>query len=406
MTTGLAYVEQDLPKLDVPDIVKDRIHEYLIELKSNGLKDSSLVVLYKHTATWFPLIDFQTCNMKEIRAAIVQMDKPRGKKIGKRIEKEKLEANTRRNYVFALRKFLEWLVMNEYLKIQLHDERGKPAIKLPKPNKMTRTAAELLNEDEINKLILAGPTTRDRFLISLMYVGGMRPTEVVHLRWSDVMQDQYGLLVNTAEKTGVPRKIRIPAGDECIEYYVQWKNDYAALGLKPEGQSPLFVKSKGEIVPITYETIRNLIRKVVRRSKLSKPISAYLLRHSKITSMLADGTPETAVKKQFWGTETSMLKTYSHLTSDDADRMILQSAGIIKDDPKKKKERPKCPRCFTINNPAAGFCMKCGEPLSEDARQTKDTTTSGFDALSVANLTDEELGAAVRAAAMRKAQKA
>jgi integrase/recombinase XerD len=367
MTTGLEYVEQDLRKLEVPDIVKDRIHECLIELKSNGLKDSSLAVLYKHTATWFPLIDFRTCTMREIRAAIVHMDEPMKKKIGKRYEKGKLGANTRRNYVFALRRFLEWLVVNKYLDISLLDVKS---IKLPKPNKMTRTAAELLSEDEINKLILAGPTTRDRFLVDLMYVGGMRPTEVVHLRWGDVMQDKYGLLVNTAEKTGVPRKIRIPAGDECVEYYAQWKADYAAMGLIPEGEAPLFVKSKGAPVPITYETIRNLIRKVVRRSKLSKHISAYLLRHSKITSMLADGTPETAIKKQFWGTETSMLKTYSHLTSDDADRMILQSAGIIKDDQRKKKERPKCPRCFTINNPAAGFCMKCGAALTEEARAT------------------------------------
>jgi uncharacterized paraquat-inducible protein A len=65
-----------------------------------------------------------------------------------------------------------------------------------------------------------------------------------------------------------------------------------------------------------------------------------------------------------------MLATYAHLDGTYVDGVMLERAGIVQTEKKKKSDSLKaeqCPHCHTINPPGAQFCTVCGRGLTEEA---------------------------------------
>ena len=88
---------------------------------------------------------------------------------------------------------------------------------------MTKTAGQMLTEDEVRAMIDACQTSRDRAIIATLYEGGFRVQELGTLTWAQVKFDDYGTVVNVDEKTGAPRYIRLVT---ATQYLIQWKNDF------------------------------------------------------------------------------------------------------------------------------------------------------------------------------------
>jgi hypothetical protein len=68
-----------------------------------------------------------------------------------------------------------------------------------------------------------------------------------------------------------------------------------------------------------------------------------------------------------WGQpDTSMWRTYVHMTGQDIDTEIARVYGIVdkKENDKEDSIRPRqCLHCSAINPPFAPTCYTCGEPL-------------------------------------------
>jgi uncharacterized paraquat-inducible protein A len=131
--------------------------------------------------------------------------------------------------------------------------------------------------------------------------------------------------------------------------------------------------------------MQNLLHRIAKESGLKKKISLYLFRHSRITNMLQQEYPESAIKLQAWGNlRTPMLATYAHLDGTYVDGVMLERAGIIQTEKKKKSDALKaeqCPHCHEINKPGAQYCNVCGRPLTEEAQQAQKTGKSKLDEL-------------------------
>lgn len=150
---------------------------------------------------------------------------------------------------------------------------------------------------------------RDRFIIELFYVTGMRRAELIGLKNSDV--DTYA---KTLRVTGKRNKQRIiPVSDDTIEKmqeYIQ-KRDR-----ETENKSPfLFVKRNGD--PLYPKMIYNIIRRHLDGiSTLSKK-SPHVLRHSFATEMLNNGAEINAVKELLGHSSLASTEVYTHVTFEE-----------------------------------------------------------------------------------------
>jgi len=128
--------------------------------------------------------------------------------------------NTRRDFMLVLKRFYRWLIANGYSSVP---EEKIAKIKAPPSDRMTKTAQQMLTEDEVRAMIEACQNSRDRAIIAILYEGGFRVEEIGRLTWAQVKFDDYGTIVNVDEKTGRPRYIRLLA---ATQYLIQWKNDF------------------------------------------------------------------------------------------------------------------------------------------------------------------------------------
>jgi len=133
---------------------------------------------------------------------------------------KKYKQNTIVDHVAILKQFLLWMIENEYVGLP---EKKVRAIKTPRKPMMTKTASQLLTPDEVQKLIAACRSSRDRALFMSLYEGGFRFGEIARITWGDLKVDEKGIAINLDFKTGIPRYCRLIMAQKYIS---EWRADY------------------------------------------------------------------------------------------------------------------------------------------------------------------------------------
>ncbi len=268
--------------------------------------------------------------------------------------------NTQHDYVRILKQFLLWMIENEFTALP---EKKVRKIHTPPQDTMTKKAGDLLTPQEVQVLVDACTTSRDRALILTLYEGGFRIGEIGQLKWGDLKVDSKGIAVNLDFKTGIPRYIRLVMSKKFI---AEWRADYPGQ-VTPD--APVFLNEYGSL--ITYAAVAKQIRRIAHRAGLQKRITPHLFRHSRITHLLREGMKESTLKLMMWGSVSSeMLKTYAHLTGGDIDSEISRLYGLDtgKDSLEHIKLEPiVCPCCNLVNPPGEDYCRECMEPLTPEA---------------------------------------
>lgn len=158
---------------------------------------------------------------------------------------------------------------------------------------------------------------RDRFIIELLYVTGMRRAELIGLKDSDVDTQSKTLRV-----TGKRNKQRlIPFSDNTLEKMTKYIEIRDA---EIVNKSPfLFVKNNGD--PMYPSMVYNIIHTHLSSiSTLSKK-SPHVLRHSFATEMLNNGAEINAVKELLGHSSLASTEVYTHVTFEEL-KKVYQNA--------------------------------------------------------------------------------
>lgn len=333
---------------------------------------------------WRRFIPVQYCDLtyETLSAGISAM------KTGNSQKGEAFGVNTQHDYIRILKMFLTWLQDNEIVDLPM-DKIKK--IRAPKQNFETTTPDEILTKEEIEKLLTACASSRDRALIGLLYESGCRVAEIARLRWKDIQFDEYGVkLYIDDHKTDKKRYSRITM---MTQYIAQWRNDYNGArgndGLPVPG-APVFISRERQT--LTWVAIIRIIDRAKEHTDITRKINPHLFRKSRITHMISQGYQESVVKKSMWNNlDTTMFKTYVVLGEKQIDDEFLTQAGVKTKEERDKnalKSRP-CINCGLVNTPTARFCNKCGQSLTEEAKMETKQTIDTLDQ-EQSNLTTED----------------
>jgi hypothetical protein len=134
-------------------------------------------------------------------------------------------------------------------------------------------------------------------------------------------------------------------------------------------QAPLWLSKQGKVRAIGYDNLWFLLKRLRKRSKIQKPVSARWIRHARLTH-LAKVVPEQKLKKfAGWTPNSGMASVYVNLSGKDLDKDILELYGreIEEKKPVQTLLAPiECVRCHSENAATAKFCSTCGMVLSEE----------------------------------------
>jgi site-specific recombinase XerD len=303
------------------------------QLKSTTLKnyEKSLTLLATHLEK-----DFEEITMADLKNFFGELEKRR--------EKGQISDSSIRLYRICIRAFYQWL------------DRGKKSSRanwIKVPSAKTKIKSEdLLDREEIARLINSARTLRDRALLSVLLESGIRREELRGLNVGSIIPVNYGFILSVEGKTG-PRTIPLISSAGILgEYLSTLPNDKS---------TPLWVSSSGK--RLSAVSIWRIIKNCAKKAGISKRTYVHLMRHIRATELSTRLSDQTMKGFFGWKATSNMPGVYSHLSGKEVVREVLRVSGISVDVKDNSLGQVFCPRCKEANVSSNDYCCRCGTPL-------------------------------------------
>lgn len=215
-----------------------------------------------------------------------------------------LGARSQARVMSGLKSFYKYLLYADIM-------RDDPTELLDMP-KLPEHLPEVLSLDEIEgmerQIDLSKPDGhRNLAIIETLYGSGLRVSELVGLKMSDIHADEGFMVI-----TGKGNKQRlVPVSGESLEQINLWLIDRNAYPVKPGCQDFLFLNRRGG--QLSRVAVFNIIKDLAARAGIKKTVSPHTLRHSFATHLIEGGANLRAVQAMLGHADISTTEIYTHI---------------------------------------------------------------------------------------------
>ncbi|MFH0839192.1 MAG: site-specific tyrosine recombinase XerD [Candidatus Omnitrophota bacterium] len=178
--------------------------------------------------------------------------------------------------------------------------------------KLWKKLPDTLSIDEVAKLLKTPNVrkpqgVRDRAWLELLYATGMRVSELVSLKVSDLNFD-----VGFIKCVGKGQKERIvPVGKFALDATKKYLDKTRPVFLKNRQNEKLFVTRYGK--NISRQTIWKLLKKYAAQARIQKQLSPHTLRHSFASHLLERGADLRIIQELLGHSSISTTQIYTHI---------------------------------------------------------------------------------------------
>lgn len=202
-----------------------------------------------------------------------------------------------------------------------------PQVLLPKKGERLPTYIEEKQLDDLQTNIVfpeGFEGVRDYLLLEVLYLTGMRRSELIDLCWTDIIWDDLLFKV-----TGKGNKTRlIPFGKELqqtlLAYQKLVKENFENQALKT-----VFLTDKG--VPMYPKFVYNKVTKYLALLTTAKKKSPHTLRHSFATHLSNNGADLNAIKELLGHANLAATQVYTHNSIEQLKKIYEQAHPKAKD---------------------------------------------------------------------------
>jgi integrase/recombinase XerD len=207
----------------------------------------------------------------------------------------------------SFRRFFRYLMRETVI-------RDDPTAQIAMP-KIGRSLPKSLTEEEVESLLGAPAVgdplgNRDRTMLEVLYATGLRVSELVNLRYSQVNLNQ-GVIRIIGKGN---RERLIPLGEEAV----RWLNEFArsARGeiLLERQTDYLFPTRRGD--RMTRQAFWHIIKRYARKAGVDRDLSPHTLRHAFATHLLNHGADLRVVQMLLGHSDLSTTQIYTHVARE------------------------------------------------------------------------------------------
>lgn len=223
---------------------------------------------------------------------------------------------TQARIISGLKGFFIYLVFEDY-----REDNPMDLIDTPK---IGRKLPDTLSEDEINELIAAIDLSkpegeRNRAILETLYGCGLRVSELINLRLSDLYFDEDFIKV-----TGKGNKQRfVPISQVNQKYIDIYRNEIRVhLPIKKEHEDFVFLNRRGK--QLTRAMIFTIIKRLAETIGLKKNISPHTFRHSFATHLLENGADLRAIQQMLGHESITTTEVYMHVDRTQLNKVLKE----------------------------------------------------------------------------------
>jgi integrase/recombinase XerD len=184
------------------------------------------------------------------------------------------------------------------------------AVKL-RPNR-DDLARRILDESAVARLIESGGTGRNRLILKLLYVSGVRVSELCRLTWSDGQPRQESGQITVFGKGGKTRAILLKPR--------VWQELLASRGAAGPAD-PIFPSRKGGALDASQ--VRRIVYSAARHAGLSQKVSPHWMRHAHASHALDRNAPIHLVQATLGHASVSTTGRYLHARPNESSGLYL-----------------------------------------------------------------------------------
>lgn len=217
----------------------------------------------------------------------------------------KVNPRSQSRLISGLRGFFNYLVFEDYRK-----DNPMELIESPKTG---RTLPDTLSTNEIDQLIGAIDLSlpqgeRNRAIIETLYGCGLRVSELIGLKISDLFFDEGFIKV-----TGKGDKQRfVPIGAHTIKYIDLYREGVRVHEkIQADAADTLFLNRRGKA--LTRAMIFTIVKQLAEKAGIRKNISPHTFRHSFATHLLANGADLRAIQQMLGHESITTTEVYTHI---------------------------------------------------------------------------------------------
>jgi integrase/recombinase XerD len=275
-------------------------------------------------------------------------------------ERRRYSPWTLQDFVQVLKRFMKFVRYGDTDKDTPFPEEVRWLKKAIKQSELEKP--EFLTPAEVEAMIRAADSPRDRAMLSVGFEGGLRAGELLLLNVGDVSFDGVGARVRVRGKTG-ERLVRLISSAPVLARYLE---NYR---YRERPEMPLWCcESRNRYDRrLRFTGWNERLKALAKKAGVNgKRIHNHLLRHGSATQA-AKFLSDAEMKVRYgWAMGSRMPALYVHLSGADLDEKLARiSEGKALEPPRPEFASVVCPRCSEKNSPGTSYCGRCGTPLDQ-----------------------------------------
>ncbi|MBQ0062621.1 MAG: tyrosine recombinase [Prevotella sp.] len=181
---------------------------------------------------------------------------------------------------------------------------------------------EVLSVDEIDRIedaidLTSGEGHRNRAIIEVLFSCGLRVTELVTLKMSDLYLEEHFIRV-----MGKGSKERlVPISNRAIRELELWFSQRREMTIKPGEEDYVFLNRRG--AHLTRTMILIMVKRLAAKVGIKKTISPHTFRHSFATCLLEGGADLRIIQTMLGHESISTTEIYTHIDTTHLREEIL-----------------------------------------------------------------------------------
>lgn len=284
------------------------VKRYMRYLKLERNYSENTIEAYRHDLHW--LLDYLAANSltpTEVRLEDLQH-------FAAAIHERGMSAKTQARILSGVRVFYKFLNVDGFMDADPSELLESPRLPQHLPEYLTLEEVDRL-EDSMD--MSKAESQRNRAIIEVLFSCGLRVSELVNLKLSDIFFEEKFIRV-----LGKGSKERlVPISDKAIHELQLWFTDRCHLDIKRGEEDYVFLNRRGH--HLTRTMILIMIKRQAEEAGIKKTISPHTLRHSFATALLKGGADLRVIQALLGHEDIGTTEIYTHIDTTMLRQEIL-----------------------------------------------------------------------------------
>jgi len=205
--------------------------------------------------------------------------------------------------VASIKAFYKYLVKNKVIEENIAEGLVAPKVEKKELSILTPREVECLLEQP-NSSDLKGQ--RDKAMLEVLYATGIRVTELISIRISDVNLHSGYIKVKKKNKERT-----IPVGNVALKCLADYIENVRPLLIKTEEEETLFINANGQ--KMTRQGFWKKLKQYKDQAKIDKELTPHTIRHSFAVHLLQNGAEVKMVQEILGHTDVASTLMYTQM---------------------------------------------------------------------------------------------